>query len=149
MEVILLENIRNLGELGQKVNIKPGYARNYLVPKNKAVYATAQNLELFEQRRAELEKKAKEELAKAQQRAAKFNDLTITIAVMASEEGKLYGSIGVVEVEEAINARGVEVCKREIVMTDGPIHSLGDYVVEIQLHSNVVAQLQLQVVPNK
>ena len=91
MEVILLEHVRNLGHLGDKVNIKAGYGRNYLIPKSKAVFATPENIELFEQRRAELEKKAQEQLATAQQRAAKLNDVTLVISAMASDEGKLYG----------------------------------------------------------
>ncbi len=149
MEVILLEHVRNLGHLGDKVNIKAGYARNYLIPQSKAVFATPQNIELFEQRRAELEKKAQEQLSNAQQRAAKLNDVNLVITAMASDEGKLYGSVGVVEIEEALGAREIDVAKREIVMPEGGIHSVGDYVVQIHVHSEVVAQLQVQVVSSK
>lgn len=149
MEVILLENIRNLGRLGDKVNIKPGYARNFLVPQNKAVYATAKNLQAFEERRAELEKKAKSNLASAEQRAAKINDTRIVIAAMASDEGKLYGSITTTDICNAMQERGLEIDKREIVMTQGPIHAIGDYDIEIQVHSEVVAHLQLQVTSSK
>lgn len=149
MEVILLENIRNLGRLGDKVTIKPGYARNFLIPQNKAVYATTKNIKAFEERRAELEKKAKAGLAKAEQRAAKINDTTVVIAALASEEGKLYGSISITDICNAMEERGLEVEKHEIVMTEGPIHAVGEYVIEIHVHSEVVAQLQVQVVPSK
>ena len=149
MEVILLENVRNLGHLGDKVSIKAGYGRNFLIPQNKAVFATPKNIELFEQRRADLEKKAQADLANAQQRAAKLNDTTLVIAAMASDEGKLYGSISTVEICDALTERGIEVCKREVVMTDGPIHATGDYVVEIHVHSEVIAELKVQVTPSK
>ena len=149
MEVILLEHVRNLGHLGDKVTIKPGYGRNFLIPQNKVVFATPKNIEMFEQRRAELEKKAQENLSNAQQRAAKLNDTTLVIAAMASDEGKLYGSIGTVEIHDALQARDIEVCKREIVMTEGPIHAIGDYVVEIHVHSEVIAELKIQVTPSK
>ena len=149
MEVILLEHVRNLGHLGDRVTIKAGYGRNYLIPQSKAVFATPKNIELFEARRAELEKKAQEQLSNAQQRAAKLNDITLVMSAMASDEGNLYGSVGATEIADALMARDVEVCKREIVMTEGPIHAIGDYVVQIHVHSDVVAQLQVQVVPSK
>ncbi|KTD20271.1 rplI 50S ribosomal protein L9 [Legionella lansingensis] len=149
MEVILLEKIRNLGNLGDKVNVKAGYGRNYLIPQNKAVFATPANIERFEQRRAELEKKAQQSLAQAEQRAAKLNDTTIIISAMASDEGKLYGSVGPNEIKDALKAKSTDVSKREIVMPEGPIHSVGDYVVEIHVHSDVIAKLQIQVVPAK
>lgn len=149
MEVILLEKIKNLGNLGDKVDVKSGYGRNFLIPQSKAVFATEQNIERFEQRRAELEKKAQQTFAAAEQRAAKFNDLTVVIAAMASDEGKLYGSIGPNEIKDALVAKSFDVRKREIVMTEGPIHSIGDYVVEIHVHSDVIANLQVQVVSAK
>jgi large subunit ribosomal protein L9 len=149
MEVILLEKIRNLGNLGDKVDVKAGYGRNYLIPQNKAVFATEGNIERFEQRRAELEKKAQQTLAGAEQRAAKLNDTTIVIAAMASDEGKLYGSIGANEIKDALVAKSIEVSKREIVMPEGPIHSIGDFVVEIHVHSDVIANLQVQIVSAK
>lgn len=149
MQVILLEKIRNLGNLGDRVMVKAGYGRNYLVPQNKAVFATEKNVELFEQRRAELEKKAQQAQSVAEQRAAKLNDITVVISAMASDEGKLYGSIGVNEVKDALVAKEVEINKREIVMPEGPIHSIGDYVVEIHVHSDVVAKLQIQIVSSK
>lgn len=149
MEVILLEKVKNLGNLGDKVSVKPGYGRNYLIPQNKAVFATSGNVEHFEQRRAELEKKAQQSLASAEQRAAKFNDITIVVSAMASDEGKLYGSVSTNEIRDALVARSFEVNKREIVMPEGPIHSIGDYTVEIHLHADVIANLQVQVVSNK
>lgn len=119
MEVILLEKVRNLGNLGDKVHVKSGYGRNYLIPQNKAVFATEQNIELFEKRRAELEKKAQQALANAEQRAAKLNDTTIVISAMASDEGKLYGSVGVNEIKDALIEKQIEISKREIVMPEG------------------------------
>lgn len=149
MEVILLEKVRNLGNLGDVVAVKAGYGRNFLVPQGKAVFATKDNRATFEKRRAELEKKAEQSFAKAQQRAAQFNDITLVIQAMASDEGKLYGSVGIHEIKEALDQKGVEVCKREIVMPEGPFHSIGSYTVELMLHSDVVANLQVEVTPQK
>lgn len=146
MEVILLEKIRNLGNLGDKVIVKPGYGRNFLIPNNKAVFATPANLEQFEQRRAQLEKKAEQALAAAQQQAAKLSDVNLVISSIASDEGKLYGSVGINEIKEALAARSIEISKREIVLPEGPFHAIGNYVVEIHLHSDVVADLQVEIV---
>ena len=149
MEVILLEKVRNLGSLGDKVSVKSGYGRNFLIPQNKAVFATPKSIELFEQRRAELEKKAQQSLAAAEQRAAKLNDTTVVISAMASDEGKLYGSVGVNEIKDALIAKEIEISKREIVMPEGPLHSIGNYVVEIHVHSDVIANLQIEIVAGK
>ncbi|MDP3705794.1 MAG: 50S ribosomal protein L9 [Legionellaceae bacterium] len=149
MQVILLEKIRNLGSLGDRVNVKPGYGRNFLIPQSKAVFATEKNIESFEKRRSELEKKADQALAKAQQRAAKLNDVTVVISAQASDEGKLYGSVGVTEIKDALEAQSVEICKREIMLPDGVFHSVGQYAVEIQVHSDVVATIQVEVVAAK
>ena len=149
MQVILLEKVRNLGNLGDKVNVKPGYGRNFLIPQNKAVFATDKNVELFNQRRAELEKKAQVALSAAEQRAAKLNDVTITISAQASDEGKLYGSVGPNELMDALLAQSIDVSKREIVMPEGPIHSVGNYLVEIHVHSDVIAHLQVEIVVAK
>ncbi|MDI9819441.1 MULTISPECIES: 50S ribosomal protein L9 [unclassified Legionella] len=149
MEVILLEKIRNLGNLGDKVNVKAGYGRNFLIPQSKAVFATDENIKRFEERRAELEKKAQQTLTQAEQRAAKLNDTTVAISAMASEEGKLYGSVGPNEIRDALKAKSIEVSKREIVMPEGPIHSVGDYAVEIHVHTDVIATLQVQIVAAK
>jgi large subunit ribosomal protein L9 len=149
MQVILLEKVRKLGNLGDIVQVRPGYGRNFLIPGNKAVYATKSNIEMFEKRRAELEKKAQQSLSKAEQYAAKFNDTIVTIAAQASDEGKLYGSIGPNEIQEALHEKSLEVSKREIVMPEGPLHSVGQYVVEIHLHSDVIAKLQVEIVTAK
>ena len=149
MQVILLEKVRNLGNLGDNVSVKSGYGRNYLIPQNKAVFATNKNVELFVERRAELEKKAKVTLANAEQRAAKLNDTTGIIAAHASDEGKLYGSVGANEVKDALLSKSIDVSKREIVMPEGPFHSVGQYVVEIHVHSDVIANLQVEIVAAK
>ncbi len=149
MEVILLEKVRNLGNLGDKVSVKSGYGRNFLIPQNKAVFATPKSIELFEQRRAELEKKAQQSLAAAEQRAARLNDTTVVISAMASDEGKLYGSVGVNEIKDALIAKEIEISKREIVMPEGPLHSVGNYVVEVHVHSDVIANLQIEIVAAK
>lgn len=149
MEVILLEKVRNLGNLGDKVNVKSGYGRNFLIPENKAVFATPKNIELFEQRRADLEKKAQQSLSVAEQRAAKFNDTTLVISAMASDEGKLYGSVGVNEIKDALTEKSIDVVKREIVMPEGPLHSIGNFVVEVHVHSDVIAKLNVEIVPSK
>lgn len=149
MQVILLEKVRNLGNLGDKVNVKPGYGRNYLIPQSKAVFATEKNIVAFNERRAELEKKAQATLATAEQRAAKLNDTSVIISAQASDEGKLYGSVGPNEVQEALLAKSIEVSKREIVMPEGPLHSIGQYVIEIHVHSDVIANLQLEIIAAK
>lgn len=149
MEVILLENVRNLGKLGDKVDVKPGYGRNYLIPQGKVTPATKDSLAAFEQRRAELEKKAKETLEAAQQRAEQAEKVTVTIASRAGDEGKLYGSIGVREVAMAITEAGVEVKKREVNLPEGPIRSLGQHQVNLQLHPEVETTIALQVVDEK
>ena len=149
MQVILLEKVRNLGNLGDCVNVKPGYGRNFLIPQNKAVFATANNLAMFETRRAELEKNAAQALAKAQEKATKFNDITVEIAAQASDEGKLYGSVGIIEICDALKTKGLEVTKREVQMPTGPIYSVGNYVIDIILHSDVTANLQITIVSAK
>ncbi|VAX09994.1 LSU ribosomal protein L9p [hydrothermal vent metagenome] len=139
MEVILLEKVANLGNLGDKVSVKPGYGRNFLFPSKKAVPANKKNIEMFEARRAELEKAAAEVLAAAQARAEKLAALAaIVIKSNAGDEGKLFGSIGVADIADAITAAGEDVVKREVSLPEGPIHMLGDYELEIQLHSDVV-----------
>lgn len=143
MQVILLEKVKNLGSLGQKVTVKPGYGRNYLIPQKKAVFATEENIKMFEARREELEKKEAQALANAEQRAAKLNDVTVIIEAQASDDGKLYGSIGLVEIQKALLDKSFEVSKREILLPEGPFHEIGEYTVEIQVHSDVVANIAL------
>ncbi len=149
MQVILLEKVRHLGILGETVEVKPGYARNFLIPQNKAVFATEKNIGLFEERRAELEKKAQQSVATSQQRAATLSDLTIVISAQASDEGKLYGSVGVSEIKEALMAQSIEVSKREIVLLDGPLHAVGLYQIELHLPSDVVGTLNVEIVARK
>lgn len=149
MNIILLEKVRNLGNLGDTVDVKPGFGRNYLLPEGKAVRATKRNLEQFQIRRAELEKKAEELLVKAQERAEKLNTLTVQIAALTSDEGKLYGSVGPHDVASAISGEGIEVLKREVGMPEGPIHSIGEYSISVQVHSDVTAYVKLVVVSQK
>ncbi|PKM10484.1 MAG: 50S ribosomal protein L9 [Gammaproteobacteria bacterium HGW-Gammaproteobacteria-3] len=146
MEVILLEKIANLGSLGDKVTIKAGYGRNYLLPKGKAVPATAAKLAEFEARRAELEKAATEKLSAAEARAQALAKLEITLAHKAGDEGKLFGSIGTQNIAEAITEAGVKVEKNEIRLPQGPIRQIGNYAVAIDLHSDVVGTVALTVV---
>lgn len=146
MEVILLEKIANLGNLGDKVTVKAGYGRNYLLPHGKAVAATAEKLAEFEQRRAELEKAAAGELAKAQARSDAIGQLNVSIAQKAGEGGKLFGSVGTQDISEVMTAAGVEVKRQEIRLPEGPLRHIGEYQIEIQLHTDVVATLALSVV---
>lgn len=146
MEVILLEKIANLGNLGDKVAVKAGYARNFLLPFGKATPATAANVEAFEARRAELEKNAAERKAEADARAAKLADLTVTIAANAGEEGKLFGSIGTRDIADAVTAAGVEVEKSEVRLPEGPLRNVGEYDVVLHLHTDVEATVKLVVV---
>lgn len=147
MQVILLEKIRNLGSLGDKVKVKPGFGRNFLIPQGKAVPATALNISKFEARRAELEKAARENMANAQQRADVLSALTLEVKTKASDEGKLFGSIGVRDVVDAIAAQGQTVNKSEVQLPGGLIRQTGEYYVVIQLHSDVVANVKLVVLP--
>lgn len=146
MQVILLENIANLGQLGSLVNVKPGYGRNYLVPQGKAVPATKENVEKVEARRAELEKAAAEALSSAQARAESMAELRVTIASKAGDEGKLFGSIGTRDVADAITAAGNEVEKAEVKMPEGPIRATGEHVIQLQLHSDVMVDATVVVV---
>ena len=148
MEVILLENISNLGGLGDKVDVKPGFGRNYLLPQGKAVPATAEAVAEFEARRAELEAAAAEAQATAEQRAEAINALgLITIAANAGEEGKLFGSIGTRDIAEAVSAAGAEIDKAEVRLPEGALREIGEYEVDIQVHGDVTAIVAIAVVP--
>lgn len=147
MNVILLENVRKLGQLGEMVQVKAGYARNYLFPKNIATMATKANREAFESRRAELEKAAASRLEASEQRKAALEGLSLVIEARASDEGKLYGSISSHEIELAIQAKDIAISKREINLPHGPIRSVGDYELEIQLEGELTAQITISVVP--
>ena len=146
MEVILLEKIGKLGGLGDKVKVKSGYGRNYLVPYGKAVPATQANIESFEARRAELEKAAAEKLAAAEARAEAINALELSIVAKAGDEGKLFGSIGTRDIADAITAAGAEVDKNEVRLPEGVIRTTGDFEIAVQLHSDVMATVKLAVV---
>ena len=146
MNVILMERVMSLGNLGDEVSVKNGYARNYLIPTGKAVRATAENREVFEQRRAELTRVANDRLSDAQGRAALLVDREVTIVARASEEGKLYGSVGTVEIARALDDLGVTINRAEVRMPDGVIRSVGEYDVDIQLHADVVQPVHVMVI---
>ena len=147
MELILLEKVLNLGDLGDKVKVKPGYGRNYLVPSGKAVPATKANIAEFEARRAELEKVALQKLSTAEERCAALEGFEITLAANASEEGKLYGSIGPREIAEAVSQRGITLEKSEVIMGEGPIRYTGEHEVLVHLHADVETQIKVTVNP--
>jgi large subunit ribosomal protein L9 len=145
MEIILLEKIAKLGNLGDKVTVKPGYGRNYLIPKGKAVRASAAKLAEFEQRRAELEQKAAAELATAQARAETLSGLVVTITQKAGEEGRLYGSVTAKDIADAVTGAGVQLDKHEIRLPNGPIRHVGDYEIRLHLHADLDGVLSLKV----
>lgn len=147
MNVILLEKVHNLGELGEKVSVKAGHGRNFLIPKGKAVSATPENVAKFEARRAELEKLAAEKLAAAEARKAKLEDLTLSIAHKAGDEGKLFGSVGTADIAQAIVDAGGDVSKNEVRLPEGVLRNVGDYDIDVELHSDVVVTLKLSIVP--
>lgn len=147
MQVILLERIRNLGDLGDEVAVKNGYGRNFLIPQGKAVRATPDNREQFEARRAELQAQADERLAAARSRATALSEATVTVAARAGDEGRLFGSVGPREIADALSATGTEVSKAEVRMPLGPIRQTGEYELELQLHSDVFATVTVVVIP--
>ncbi|NQX96021.1 MAG: 50S ribosomal protein L9 [Erythrobacter sp.] len=147
MEVILLENVGSLGVLGDKVDVKPGYGRNFLIPQGKAVPATADNVAKFEARRAELEAAAASALNAAQQRADAISALDgVQIAATAGDEGKLFGSIGTRDIADAITAAGCELDKSEVRLPEGVIRELGEYEIMLQLHADVATTVAVAVV---
>ena len=137
MEIILLEKVDNVGGIGDRVRVKSGYARNYLIPHGKATLATAANIAKFESRRAELEAKAAAELAAAQARAKKLEGLVLKIEMQAGAEGKLFGSVGTVDIAEEIGKRGISVERSEIRLPDGPLRLIGEHQIELHLHTDV------------
>ncbi|EGY35000.1 ribosomal protein L9 [Aggregatibacter actinomycetemcomitans serotype e str. SC1083] len=147
MQVILLDKIAHLGKVGDQVNVKSGYARNYLIPQGKAVMATKSNIEHFEARRAELEEKAAKALAAAVDRAERLEALgSVTIASKAGDEGRLFGSIGTRDIADAITAKGVEVTKSEVRLPNGLIRTLGEHEVTFQFHGEVFSHLNVIIV---
>jgi len=146
MDVILLEKIDRLGNLGDVVKVKPGYARNFLLPLAKAKVATEANIKELEARRAELEAKAAEQLAEATARKAQLEGLTVTIASKAGTEGKLFGSVGTVDIADAITAAGVAVEKKEVRLPTGPLRVAGDFEIDLHLHTDVNAVVNVAII---
>jgi len=149
MNVILLDKVENLGEIGDMVNVKPGYGRNYLLPQGKAALATQQNIAEFEARRADLEKAAAVELASAKDRAKLLDGMDLIIPANVGAEGKLFGSVGPIDVADAFGKVGVEVARSEVRMPDGPIHEVGDFSIGLHLHTDVNVDINLKVVPEE
>lgn len=147
MEVILLDKIRNLGNLGDQVKVKAGYGRNYLIPYGKAVIANEQNKAEFEARRAELEKGQTDILAKAETRARNLTDCKVEIASRASEEGHLFGSVGAKEIADALTATGTEIERAEVQLPEGPIKLVGEHAITLVLHPEVTITVNVSVIP--
>ena len=147
MQVILLEKIVNLGNLGDLVKVKPGYARNYLVPQGLATVATEDNIKKFEERRHELEKASADKLQAAQARSNELSGQTVEIASRASDEGKLFGSVGIIEISEAFAAKGLALNKSEIQLSEGPIKTIGSNEVICSIHTEVNFTITVNVVP--
>jgi large subunit ribosomal protein L9 len=146
MNVILLENVENLGRIGDLVKVKPGYGRNYLLPQGKAALATPENMKEIEARRAELEKAAGEELAAAKARAAMIEGMELVIQANAGPEGKLFGSVGPIDIAEAFEKVQVEVERSEVRMAEGPVQELGEFTVGVHLHPDVDVDVTIRVV---
>jgi large subunit ribosomal protein L9 len=146
MEIILLQKVDNLGDLGEKVNVKSGYGRNFLIPAGKAIPATAENLKVFEQHRAELEKEANEKLQAAETRKAKLDGMAISIACKAGDEGRLFGSVGTADIAKAVSSAGEALEKKEVMLPNGPFRITGEYDVDLHLHADVNASIKLTIV---
>ena len=149
MNVILLDKVENLGDIGDLVTVKPGYGRNYLLPAGKASLATPENIKEFETRRAELEKQAAEEMAAANARAELVQGMELVIRANVGTEGKLFGSVGPIDIAEACEKVGVEIARSEVRMPDGPIHEVGEFTVGLHLHTDVNAEITVKVVPEE
>ena len=150
MQVILLETIKNLGDLGSVVDVRPGYGRNFLIPQGKALPATKNNLAEVEERRAELEKQAAELLSAAEARAEKLAEATITVGAKSGDEGKLFGSVGTANIADAISEQtGVAVEKAEVKLPLGAIRQTGEYETDLSLHADVTVTIKLTVVPQE
>ena len=145
MNIILLEKIDRMGELGDQVSAKAGYARNYLIPSGKALPLTPQNLEKFEQHRAELEREQADTLTKAEARAEALNATTVRIERMASDEGKLFGSVTAADIAKAVSETGLELAKSELRLSHGPLRSLGEFEVHVHLHPQVDATVTVNI----
>jgi len=146
MEIILLQKVQNLGNIGDRVKVKSGYGRNFLLPKGRATLATAENIAKFESRRAELEKTARQELEAAQGRAKSFEGFTLTVTAKAGGEGKLFGSIGTTDIAEGVKKSGRQIERSEVRMPTGPIRLAGEHIVQLHLHSDVTVELPVVIV---
>ena len=146
MQIILMERVENLGGLGDVVKVKDGYARNFLIPQGKAKRATEENKKVFEARRAELEKVQADNLAAAQALAGKLEGMAVQVSRKAGVDGRLFGSVGNADIVEAIRAKGVEIEKATIRLPNGPFKLVGDNVVEVALHNDVIASITVSVV---
>ncbi len=146
MELILLEKVNNLGNLGDKVKVRSGYGRNFLLPKGKAVAATASNFAEFEARRAQFEQNQADALAKAQQRAETLANVTVVIARRAGAEGKLFGSVNTTDIAEAVTATGVALVRQEVRLPNGALRMTGEYAVDVHLHTDVNTSVKIHVV---
>ncbi len=146
MNVILLDNVENLGNIGDLVKVKPGYGRNFLIPQGKAALATSDNIKAIDARRADLEKAAAEDVATAKSRADAINGTELVIAANAGSEDKLFGSVGPIDIVEAFEKIQIAVERSEVRMPDGPIHSLGEFPIGVHLHSDVNAEIVVRVV---
>jgi large subunit ribosomal protein L9 len=149
MNVILLDNVENLGALGDMVTVKPGYGRNYLLPSGKAALATHVNVAEFEARRADLEKAAAKDLSAAKARAKLVDGMDLIIPANVGSEGKLFGSVGPIDITDALEKVGVEIARSEVRMPDGPIHEIGEFVIGLHLHPEVNAEVNLKVVADE
>jgi large subunit ribosomal protein L9 len=149
MEIILLQKVANLGNIGDRVKVKSGYGRNFLLPQGKATLATAENIAKFEARRAEFEKTEREELAGAQSRAAKLEGAKLSLTAKAGSEGKLFGSIGTSDIAEALNKQGHEIERSEVRLPHGPIRQAGEHVVQVHLHTDVTIDVPVVIVPEE
>jgi large subunit ribosomal protein L9 len=146
MELILLQKVANLGNIGDRVRVKSGYGRNFLLPKGKATLATAENVARFDARRAELERVANDDLYRAQQRAAAIKDFKLSIIAKAGSEGKLFGSVGTADIAEAATAAGHSVARSEVRLPGGPLRAVGEHTVQLHLHADVEVELPVIIV---
>jgi large subunit ribosomal protein L9 len=149
MEVILLEKVANLGNIGDRVKVRPGYGRNFLLPQGKATLATAANIAAFEAHRAELEQRQADELSAAQARATEFEQLSLRIPAKVGAEGKLFGSLGTVDIAEACSAAGLPLQRSEVRLPTGPIRTVGEHHVDLHLHTDINVRIRIEVVPEE
>lgn len=149
MEVILLEKVANLGNIGDRVKVRPGYGRNFLLPQGKATLATPEHIAAFEARRAELERRQVEDLAAAKARAAGFENLNLRILAKAGAEGKLFGSLGTVDIAEASTAAGHPLQRSEVRLPTGPIRTVGEHFIDLRLHTDVNVRIRIEVIPEQ